>query len=1257
MACLPRWQLVRCQGLQLKLPEPIVMHYPDARHVNPTKWTRPDEHGVVFAQGQSKCSVFLLVDDANMDDAPYSCRACLKLEAEPTMQKLLENAHDDDLHKKPVKNSCLTRHQLVLRLNMHKNNGSKLRLFVFKQGQKLSRLNRTAADHKRMIQLLAQNDVPRVRQLMARMIDRNASATVIIRQIQLAIDGVYKPRILATSPEFEQALDDAELALILGGPRMLWALQRSHGELSKTTVLEHRPHLRFVTSWDESVYEQTVRINLDRFVLALPAPRTRKIYHLMLDDVAIESRRRVSPEDARMRGYGRENDFTGVALEVVSGLTLEALKAAETRELNPLRLGDELTVFAIGANRETEYAVSLVAASATCKKGALAADLRPAVTTILNSWKTCGAWDGRGPISTIAKDGASLMNQAVFPYVTEFEIDRASPVGVALFGEDGKGCTLFFVKCGHSPQWPIVDLCDDKHFVKRFRMAMKREGGIRIQSTCFDIWLVSRLLVETGKEPSQVKTWFGEGEEDAQNVPACMSLLLAVAEFRNATHNSFSAERRSAPLFASLLHEVHVLGHLAACEFTFVTMRSPDATETFLSLSELDRNASKLAHLELVLFRASAGSFVPPQHYYNTQITVRGKYVSQAVSKAIHAEHYWWYQDNDDRLEGMFGMLRTLEHGTNFDMIQFEERASALMRLEEIYVRRPERRKPSRRISGVYFDHLNPKTIIGKNKDYSPALLSSVQLSTCWVLGASDAATVLMAHGLFDRSACDWAAIAHESPTTDMVRPRGEWVGVEVEPPPPPPRAPTDEETVDLWLNFEDLEDEVVETEMEQGQSSDAPSSGSSARNRQHRLKNFMGHESITVDKAVRLFWSKNERKASERIRRVRGALRAGTTAAATDSPESASEIVAHVDPLRAIVNSSFGVTAVIVMPIKFSSPGSVHSDAILLSDLQSEEVTVTCKVFKPSSATGGESGTLVFKDANFGETVSIAGPLLFPCDPTRSVLDDGRVEWTFPTYSLLVLLALDWDGLPSKYTQSSGRGLLRLIKDESIYIDSTSSGPPSVLMIVDGTEAGEPDRVAIRGAHAAAAAGDVVCELCGDRWPVADMRQHMGAHLLEPSWEHWRKPRPRFPCGLCGIRASIPQKLVDLTSQDGCGVSVSKGSGGSFKPYHQCQLVGEGTVQYSLGSAAKYAIATPCTNRPLKCPKFPFVVWSYSMADHFADKHSGGPMPADLATETALRFHEKEGTMPLLKVYPKSLKRICKGSGCQCKTTANAQP
>ena len=47
--------------------------------------------------------------------------------------------------------------------------------------------------------------------------------------------------------------------------------------------------------------------------------------------------------------------------------------------------------------------------------------------------------------------------------------------------------------------------------------------------------------------------------------------------------------------------------------------------------------------------------------------------------------------------------------------------------------------------------------------------------------------------------------------------------------------------------------------------------------------------------------------------------------------------------------------------------------------------------------------------------------------------------------------------------------------------------------------------------------------------------------------------------------------------------------------------------------------------------------------------------MPPDLSKETALRFHEKEGTKALLKLYPRSLKKICKGPSCQCKTTPNA--
>ena len=97
---------------------------------------------------------------------------------------------------------------------------------------------------------------------------------------------------------------------------------------------------------------------------------------------------------------------------------------------------------------------------------------------------------------------------------------------------------------------------------------------------------------------------------------------------------------------------------------------------TYLSLAQLDRVASCVAHLLFVIFRKSGSGFVPAQNYYNTQITLRTKYVSQAVSMAEKIVYYWWYQDADDRLENMFGMLRVLETGVNFDMVQFEDRAS-----------------------------------------------------------------------------------------------------------------------------------------------------------------------------------------------------------------------------------------------------------------------------------------------------------------------------------------------------------------------------------------------------------------------------------------------------------------------------------------------------------------------------------------------------------------------------------------------------
>jgi hypothetical protein len=139
-----------------------------------------------------------------------------------------------------------------------------------------------------------------------------------------------------------------------------------------------------------------------------------------------------------------------------------------------------------------------------------------------------------------------------------------------------------------------------------------------------------------------------------------------------------------------------------------------------------------LAHMAFVLFRQNGHKFVPPQHFYNTQISMRAKFNPIARSQAKGYEYDYWDQDSDDRLENIFGCLRGLLNGPNVTAAGFEERASILMQLANIYTEYPEWQKDGRRISGVFFDHVNPFHILGAARDYLKVSVRGVYLPTCW---------------------------------------------------------------------------------------------------------------------------------------------------------------------------------------------------------------------------------------------------------------------------------------------------------------------------------------------------------------------------------------------------------------------------------------------------------------------------------------------------------------------------------------------
>ena len=84
---------------------------------------------------------------------------------------------------------------------------------------------RKIADHKRILMLLSLNDVAGLRRLLAAALRRGANALTICGLLDRAISGLYSPQSGFTKCD----LDIALLVKSIGGPRLLYALQKSQG--------------------------------------------------------------------------------------------------------------------------------------------------------------------------------------------------------------------------------------------------------------------------------------------------------------------------------------------------------------------------------------------------------------------------------------------------------------------------------------------------------------------------------------------------------------------------------------------------------------------------------------------------------------------------------------------------------------------------------------------------------------------------------------------------------------------------------------------------------------------------------------------------------------------------------------------------------------------------------------------------------------------------------------------------------------------
>ena len=604
-------------------------------------------------------------------------------------------------------------------------------------------------------------------------VKRGASPKAIGIQLERAIQGEYH----AKSFDKHDA-KVADICLILGGPQLLGFMQVEFGLCSKGEVdlLIERP--RFEVSPAVPTRKE-LKANYDNFHGRRPHPK-RSMQTLMIDGVNGESRVRPRPTDAKLLGFGRQSDFSAVStLEMSSHTQLD--EAFRAYEAGKLKLLDEIDVICIAANSSQNYGVNLLLASGTTKLGETHQDIISTLELVVELVVSDEVFETQGPTSDFQSDGAAVIKLALHLVLTKFELPRDSEVRKAL----GVALDLFNYWCGGTVQRPIVQGVDGKHNVKRYRMAAKSLKGVRIKVTVFNRPLIRELLLETGTQLEAVNEMLVEGSAGAQNVPATMKLMLALSEFEKMPDEQFSLERRNAATFHAFRKELQILARYSRLYFEVIACQDAD-TKAHLSIGQVLRKAAQLSHIAFVLFRTNQTHFVPSQNYGNTQLMIRAFFHAVAFAKSQGITELFLFFVSDDRLENMFGMQRVLECGRNFDLLEFGQRASELMRLGNYKGELPDHFKTARRLGGTFFDHIAPRSFLHPAGVQEPqTMLVNPQLydpSAMWIGGASDAKDLLTESSgeddppLFSNSAVDFKAIALRG--ADMLRPNGNGVYV-----------------------------------------------------------------------------------------------------------------------------------------------------------------------------------------------------------------------------------------------------------------------------------------------------------------------------------------------------------------------------------------------------------------------------------------------------------------------------------------------
>lgn len=248
---------------------------------------------------------------------------------------------------------------------------------------------------------------------------------------------------------------------------------------------------------------------------------------------------------------------------------------------------------------------------------------------------------------------------------------------------------------------------------------------------------------------------------DKQNVPKAVTLLRhlkTASDLLSTTDTEFERHRSAHISFLA----------------TFFNLFLTPFIDIGMNLSDQLESLAAYAHIAVALQLEHGSQCLTGPLYADSQAVVKNIFFTVARMQLISEElQFYLLLEGTDRLEGLFGDCRTLDHGRNFDAHQLSEKLAIAAHINTVYERNPDLDRGHRRLDlskTIGVDHINPATWKGDTR------VGGVDLYAVWNAGHEIARNIVRRFFGKDFNFKDIFSPQNH----DLLRPNGQYIGVRV---------------------------------------------------------------------------------------------------------------------------------------------------------------------------------------------------------------------------------------------------------------------------------------------------------------------------------------------------------------------------------------------------------------------------------------------------------------------------------------------